>query len=63
VRVSVHALYQSLMCRVLVNVVALAAVSVRARESIWLAFMKDVLQCAEDTIIIGHSSGAEAAMR
>lgn len=36
---------------------------VTARESIWLAFMKEELQCDEDTVIIGHSSGAAAAMR
>lgn len=34
-----------------------------ARESIWLPFMKDKLKCDASTIIIGHSSGAEAAMR
>ena len=37
--------------------------SVRARELIWLPFMQDELACGEDTIIVGHSSGAEAAMR
>eukprot|EP01027_Heterolobosea_sp_BB2_P013605 GEZU01019608.1.p1 GENE.GEZU01019608.1~~GEZU01019608.1.p1 ORF type:complete len:190 (-),score=77.44 GEZU01019608.1:56-583(-) len=31
--------------------------------AIWLPFIKDKLGCDEDTIIIGHSSGAEAAMR
>jgi len=36
---------------------------VRARELIWLPFMQDELACGEDTIIVGHSSGAEAAMR
>jgi predicted alpha/beta hydrolase family esterase len=34
-----------------------------ARESIWLPFMKDKLKCDASTIIIGHSSGAEAALR
>lgn len=34
-----------------------------ARETIWLPFMKNTLGVDEDTIIIGHSSGAEAAMR
>eukprot|EP00048_Salpingoeca_helianthica_P000048 m.38819 g.38819 ORF g.38819 m.38819 type:complete len:191 (-) comp10045_c0_seq1:20-592(-) len=34
-----------------------------ARESIWIPFMHDTLKCDESTIIIGHSSGAEAAMR
>ena len=34
-----------------------------AKESIWLPFMKESLECDENTIIIGHSSGAEAAMR
>lgn len=36
---------------------------VTARESKWLPFMKEQLKCDENTIIIGHSSGAEAAMR
>jgi hypothetical protein len=35
----------------------------RARRSYWIPFMRDVLAAREDTIIIGHSSGAEAAMR
>ncbi|KAH3705054.1 serine hydrolase RBBP9-like [Dreissena polymorpha] len=34
-----------------------------ARESIWLPFMRDDMRCGEETIIVGHSSGAEAAMR
>jgi len=34
-----------------------------ARECYWLTFMRDELSCDEDTIIIGHSSGAAAAMR
>ena len=34
-----------------------------AKESIWIPFMRDELGCNEDTIIVGHSSGAEAAMR
>ena len=34
-----------------------------ARESIWLPYMRDVLKCDADTVLIGHSSGAEAAMR
>lgn len=36
---------------------------VTARESIWLPFMETELHCDEKTIIIGHSSGAIAAMR
>lgn len=36
---------------------------IQARESIWLPFMKDSLSVNENTIIIGHSSGAVAAMR
>lgn len=36
---------------------------VLARESVWIPFMRNELKCGEDTIIIGHSSGAEAAMR
>ena len=34
-----------------------------AREAVWLPFMKDELGCDETTIVVGHSSGAEAAMR
>eukprot|EP00124_Ichthyophonus_hoferi_P000849 Ihof_evm2s36 gene=Ihof_evmTU2s36 len=36
---------------------------VRARENIWLPFMEQTLDCDEKTILIGHSSGAEASMR
>ncbi|XP_024299438.1 serine hydrolase RBBP9 [Oncorhynchus tshawytscha] len=36
---------------------------VTARESIWLPFIQEELQCDEETVIIGHSSGAAAAMR
>ncbi|XP_073699971.1 serine hydrolase RBBP9 [Garra rufa] len=36
---------------------------VTARESIWLPFMEKELKCDEETVIIGHSSGAAAAMR
>ena len=36
---------------------------VMARESVWIPFMQDELSCDQHTIIIGHSSGAEAAMR
>ena len=34
-----------------------------ARRSKWLPFIKDELKADDETIIIGHSSGAEAAMR
>mmetsp|Transcript_27972 Transcript_27972/g.55072 ORF Transcript_27972/g.55072 Transcript_27972/m.55072 type:complete len:185 (-) Transcript_27972:175-729(-) len=34
-----------------------------AKEVIWLPFIRDVLGCDEDTIVVGHSSGAVAAMR
>lgn len=34
-----------------------------AKASVWLPYMRDVLNCDENTIIIGHSSGAVAAMR
>ena len=34
-----------------------------AKQTIWLPFMRDVLQADENSIIVGHSSGAEAAMR
>lgn len=36
---------------------------VMARECYWLPFMQDELICDDKTIIIGHSSGAAAAMR
>lgn len=34
-----------------------------ARESYWIPFLKDNLHAGEDTILVGHSSGAIAAMR
>lgn len=34
-----------------------------AKESVWLPFMKDEMKCDENTVVVGHSSGAEAAMR
>jgi len=36
---------------------------VEAKRSIWLPFMLDTLRVAADTVLVGHSSGAEAAMR
>ncbi|KAK2144974.1 hypothetical protein LSH36_714g01001 [Paralvinella palmiformis] len=36
---------------------------VLARKSVWVPFMHEKLHCSENTVIIGHSSGAEAAMR
>ena len=36
---------------------------ITARRSIWLPFMKSELGVDEDTVIIGHSSGACAAVR
>jgi len=35
----------------------------QAKEKIWLPFMKNTLGADENSIIVGHSSGAEAAMR
>eukprot|EP00729_Bicosta_minor_P003397 gene3397-8434_t len=35
----------------------------KAREKIWIPFMRKELGCNERTIIVGHSSGAVAAMR
>lgn len=37
--------------------------NILARASIWLPYMHDELGCDENTIVIGHSSGAVAAMR
>ena len=37
--------------------------NIEAKASVWLPYMQDVLKCDEDTIVIGHSSGAVAAMR
>lgn len=34
-----------------------------ARESYWIPFLRDELKADENTILIGHSSGAVAAMR
>lgn len=36
---------------------------VEAKSSVWLPYIKDVLKADGNTIIIGHSSGAVAAMR
>ncbi|GLC40605.1 hypothetical protein PLESTF_001016700 [Pleodorina starrii] len=36
---------------------------VRARQAVWLPFMEKQLGCGERSIIVGHSSGAAAAMR
>lgn len=36
---------------------------VYARESVWLPFMKRHLGCDQTTVVIGHCSGAVAAMR
>ncbi|TTA54956.1 putative hydrolase RBBP9 [Bagarius yarrelli] len=48
---------------VLIVVDLLNGLTVVARESIWLPFMEKELKCDEETLIIGHSSGAAAAMR
>jgi len=37
--------------------------NVEAKASVWLPYMHDKLRCDEDTIVVGHSSGAVAAMR
>ena len=37
--------------------------SILAREKIWLSFLKNNLQADENSILVGHSSGAVAAMR
>ena len=34
-----------------------------ARESVWVPFLRDECGCDARTIVVGHSSGAEAAMR
>lgn len=34
-----------------------------AREEYWIPFLKDELEADQDTILIGHSTGAIAAMR
>eukprot|EP01134_Creolimax_fragrantissima_P000120 CFRG0120T1 len=34
-----------------------------AKETIWIPFIQNEMKCDENTIVIGHSSGAEAAMR
>ena len=37
--------------------------SIIARKKYWLPFLKDYLKVDENTLLIGHSSGAVAAMR
>jgi len=37
--------------------------NVLARESYWIPFLENELQADENTILVGHSSGAIAAMR
>jgi predicted alpha/beta hydrolase family esterase len=37
--------------------------NVAAKSSVWLPFMKNELKIDDQTIIVGHSSGAVAAMR
>ncbi|KAJ7373120.1 Putative hydrolase rbbp9 [Desmophyllum pertusum] len=34
-----------------------------AREAKWIPFMEEQLHCDSNTVIVGHSSGAEAALR
>eukprot|EP00879_Flechtneria_rotunda_P005260 GHRR01005545.1.p1 GENE.GHRR01005545.1~~GHRR01005545.1.p1 ORF type:complete len:193 (+),score=58.82 GHRR01005545.1:905-1483(+) len=35
----------------------------KAPEALWIPFMRNKLQCQEDTIVVAHSSGSAAAMR
>ncbi|CAM9266113.1 unnamed protein product [Chrysoparadoxa australica] len=35
----------------------------RARRSIWLPYIHDVMKCDEHSVVVGHSSGAVAALR
>ncbi|MCH7492283.1 alpha/beta hydrolase [Patescibacteria group bacterium] len=37
--------------------------SILAREKYWIPFLKERLHADQNTILIGHSSGADAAMR
>jgi predicted alpha/beta hydrolase family esterase len=34
-----------------------------AKESVWIPFLKDDVEVGEDTVVVGHSSGAVCAMR
>ena len=36
---------------------------VAAKESVWVPFIRDDLRAGATTVVVGHSSGAEAAMR
>ena len=36
---------------------------VGAKESVWVPFMRETLKVGADTVVVGHSSGALAAMR
>jgi hypothetical protein len=33
-----------------------------AKASVWMPYMRDVLKCDADTVLVGHSSGAEVLM-
>lgn len=35
----------------------------QARRSIWIPFIRDTLKTDQDAILVGHSSGAQAALR
>ena len=37
--------------------------SIIAREKYWIPFLKNILKADKNTILIGHSSGADASMR
>jgi predicted alpha/beta hydrolase family esterase len=37
--------------------------AMEAKSSIWLPYIQDVIRADENTILVGHSSGAVAAMR
>jgi len=34
-----------------------------ARRSVWIPFIRDILVADEESILVGHSSGAQAALR
>ncbi len=37
--------------------------NMQAKATIWLPYMRDIIRCDQNTIVIGHSSGAVAALR
>eukprot|EP00698_Gefionella_okellyi_P003006 TRINITY_DN12833_c0_g1_i1.p1 TRINITY_DN12833_c0_g1~~TRINITY_DN12833_c0_g1_i1.p1 ORF type:complete len:190 (+),score=44.42 TRINITY_DN12833_c0_g1_i1:84-653(+) len=54
---------QELQARNIPCVISVYPDPITARETIWLPFMRDELHVDSNTIVVGHSSGAAAALR